>query len=1008
MKKLKKVSDEFVMSVGLLLVSFFIFQMAILPTLDRGDLSANVRLSTTIGAADKPTPGFTFNHVFTATTPGRGGASFDAAIVPFNDAKNASLVKETSGSVQPDFGAIRDAWNYPVKKNAYHSLLGAGSAKSDADANTPGLVNCRANTNVTGFFQAYFEDVALDTNAGYDDAVHGQARQDEACLVLQDIAALIMLDQTTVTPDILFMADQSIPPNALAAASAYFGFSGNSLDNGSLHLHIISQVDPTPTPGAFDAFIMTNFSVPWDVDSSLNPGTYDFYTVIYHEVMHALGFRSLLPATIATTGDEHLYGTFDAAVYKNDTLANPFFTPSGLSNIPVGAPSPWFVGNQAVYRGVENIVGATPDGVRPIFSPTPWQQGSSLSHFDMARANGDIYVMHPTLPTNTARPIEQDEKEVLCHLGYAVVGLAGCSGATPSAVDDTLLLSAAPVCIKPLQNDTSFSGGTLSLNDLAVVSIEPGDTLAYYSGTNCNLAQLPNASGAKSILFTPANTPNARALSYTNKDSVSNRISLPANIALVSCTSDAEEYVCNGDFEMEPVTTYNNYIGKFYCGTSYDAGYSIPFWCGELSSDFVNHTSTPTGFWYDLPYDCSSIYAGCNVDTPDGSESAAFMTQNPAWRESMVTKLKQPLDTGTTYRLTFDIFGLAYAPLPNQMRIQAYIDDGIDTAYLSPNQNTLAFSQQLLNQSITFNQNSNWTQVSVDFVPNMAADALLLIPNTLGFGNYVGNYYVDNVSIREVPPGDNAISGTLFEDQNGNGSRDAGEPGLPGVEIGLFEQGNATPLATTTTNDIPDQGEYLFTGVADGSYFVAPVFENIFSGFTEPSANPNQVPGHTYVRSVSVSNGDTEDEEDFGVVLANPNVEPVPLDIKISKELIDKTLSVFDRTITWRVRVANLGPNNATNIIVSDLIPAGLLYESHTTQNLQESYTPATGAYVIPNLPAGAQTQIDIVMKVPQAACGTKTNTASLASLGQLDTDPSNNQSSVAIKLKACNAAQVR
>jgi hypothetical protein len=42
MKKIKKLSDEFVISVGLLLVSFFIFQGAILPGMVRGMLSANV------------------------------------------------------------------------------------------------------------------------------------------------------------------------------------------------------------------------------------------------------------------------------------------------------------------------------------------------------------------------------------------------------------------------------------------------------------------------------------------------------------------------------------------------------------------------------------------------------------------------------------------------------------------------------------------------------------------------------------------------------------------------------------------------------------------------------------------------------------------------------------------------------------------------------------------------------------------------------------------------------
>ncbi len=136
--------------------------------------------------------------------------------------------------------------------------------------------------------------------------------------------------------------------------------------------------------------------------------------------------------------------------------------------------------------------------------------------------------------------------------------------------------------------------------------------------------------------------------------------------------------------------------------------------------------------------------------------------------------------------------------------------------------------------------------------------------------------------------------------------------------------------------------------------------------------------------------------------------EPIPVDIKVTKELIDSSLSLFDRNITWRVRVTNIGNNNATNVNILDTVPTGLLYMSHTTQNLQESYDPITGSYMIPSLPAGGQTQIEIVMKVPQAACGTKINTASLSGLGQVDTNTLNNTSSVGIKLKPCRASQVK
>jgi hypothetical protein len=124
------------------------------------------------------------------------------------------------------------------------------------------------------------------------------------------------------------------------------------------------------------------------------------------------------------------------------------------------------------------------------------------------------------------------EKEVLCHLGYVVEGIAGCELPTPLAIDDVIAFpeNNTPVCINPLQNDESFSGGNLTINSLAPVSLEPGDLIIYYPNVNCNGSILSSASGARSLFFTPTASTESRVMKYTNKDSVSSRISLSAPI----------------------------------------------------------------------------------------------------------------------------------------------------------------------------------------------------------------------------------------------------------------------------------------------------------------------------------------------------------------------------------------------------------------------------------------------------------------------------------------------
>ena len=69
------------------------------------------------------------------------------------------------------------------------------------------------------------------------------------------------------------------------------------------------------------------------------------------------------------------------------------------------------------------------------------------------------------------------------------------------------------------------------------------------------------------------------------------------------------------------------------------------------------------------------------------------------------------------------------------------------------------------------------------------------------------------------------VSGTKFNDTNGNGSRDSGEPGLPGVIIRLTD---AAGVVRTTTTDA--SGAFSFTNVSAGAYTVSEV---VPGGFTQ-------------------------------------------------------------------------------------------------------------------------------------------------------------------------------
>ncbi len=980
---MKKLSDEFVLSVGMLLTAFLIFQAAIIPGMYNKDQTAAVFTSKKDSFEISPSKSnpkvFSFEYKFETLKSGKE-AYFDIPIRRFDD-KRTSL-----GADNEIFGNIRDAWNYPVRENAFMNARGGGEKRggddrSDEDPDVLGQVNCRANTDIDGYFKAYFEDVALGNGVGYADQIFGEARRNEVCQVLQDISELINLDETDVTPDIIFMADPgNIPPNALAGASSYFNNASIGPDNGFLHRHIISEEDPTPADGMFDAYVVTNFNgISWDVDTDLNPGTYDMYSVLYHEILHALGFRGLLPAVITNSGSTFHHDTFDSFSFKDDSLADQFIDPSDFSlDVFNGAPSPWFVTNDVVYRGTRNLDGAVPDGIRPIYSPIGWQQGSSLSHFDMARANGEVYVMHPSIGTNTERSIHEHEKEVLCHLGYVVEGVSGCEDATPWAENDVAALqTGSAICIEPLLNDFSLENGTVRLNEVIPIDIQAGDVIAYHSTVNCTGAPLPDADWARTILFESTSNDSVRLLAYRDRDTASDRLSNQAIIKIVGdCSNDPDEYVCNGDFEM---TTAPN-DAFISCPNGWDPFISATtYWCNA----------------YDDGAYVLSANQQMDIVVPENDDYIADVNPLP-WAFS--NKLRQPLVAGEDYILSFDMWGhMDYIPpaLIIGLNMEPLVGHTAETWYADaesfPDQ-TIPVTQlgEPISQTIL---NVWWDHYEIPFTANDNYESLI-------FGSDIYKLFLDNISIKRADifeeGGLNTVQGKVYYDLNSNGQLETGESGLSGITVGIFPLGSTIPLATTTTEDGVNLGEYVFENMPDNVYRMVLMDESVFPSVTEPASN-SLLPGYNHAVHTYIVDGETSEGNDFGVTL---EVGQMP-NIHLKKGLADSSLSLIDRNITWQIEATNTGEIAAHNVNISDPIPLGLIYYSHVTPS-PNIYSPDTHIWNLPVVQSGQTIVLQITMKVPLGTCGKKDNTANLVSLNEVDSDPADNVASATIKLRPC------
>jgi hypothetical protein len=77
-----------------------------------------------------------------------------------------------------------------------------------------------------------------------------------------------------------------------------------------------------------------------------------------------------------------------------------------------------------------------------------------------------------------------------------------------------------------------------------------------------------------------------------------------------------------------------------------------------------------------------------------------------------------------------------------------------------------------------------------------------------------------------LAPGNGSISGTVFEDDQGTGVQENGEPGTSGVTVFLDETGLGIPEPNEPTTVTDSLGNYRFSGLADGTYHVVAVPAN--------------------------------------------------------------------------------------------------------------------------------------------------------------------------------------
>ena len=115
-------------------------------------------------------------------------------------------------------------------------------------------------------------------------------------------------------------------------------------------------------------------------------------------------------------------------------------------------------------------------------------------------------------------------------------------------------------------------------------------------------------------------------------------------------------------------------------------------------------------------------------------------------------------------------------------------------------------------------------------------------------------------------------------------------------------------------------------------------------------------------------------------------------DLVLGQSVSNPTPNVGD-TVTFTVTLTNQGPDTATGVSISDLVPAGLSVVSATPT--QGTYNPGTGVWTVGTLPTTSPQTL--VIQATVVSPNAETNTATVSSADEFDPNAANNSAAATV-----------
>lgn len=201
------------------------------------------------------------------------------------------------------------------------------------------------------------------------------------------------------------------------------------------------------------------------------------------------------------------------------------------------------------------------------------------------------------------------------------------------------------------------------------------------------------------------------------------------------------------------------------------------------------------------------------------------------------------------------------------------------------------------------------------------------------------------------------------------------------TNVGVFDQ---LPAGLSFVSATPSQGSY---SPGSGMWSVGTVAKTVpqtlqlAATVVSPGARTN---------TAVISDADQFDKK-TGNNVAEATETPQQADLGLVKTVDNTTPNVGER-VRFTVALTNVGPDPATSVEVSDVLPAGLVFVS--TRPSQGSYSPGSGVWTV-----GTVKNKTVLLRIDATVVspGLHTNTAAISSSDQFDPNTLNNAASASL-----------